>query len=627
MERLHEPAFRPLRLGEVRPAGWLRDQLRTQARGQAGNLDLFWPDVRDSRWTGGDAEGWERLPYWLDGILPLAFLLDDPELRERAVRPIDRILDRQAADGWIGPEGDRAGYDVWALFLMLKVLTVLHDATGDSRVEGAVERALRALDRHLDAHPLFEWGHARWFECLIPVFWLYERTGASWLLALAGKLHAQGFDWTAFLRDWPYPDAVAPERTTHGSHVVDNAMMLKAGVLRWRTSGDPADLAEPAFAMEALDRCHGTVVGTFTGDEHLGGLSPVRGTELCAVVETMYSLEHILAITGDPGWGDRLERIAFNALPATFSPDMWSHQYDQQVNQVLCAFQERPVFGTNNGESHLFGLEPNYGCCTANQGQAWPKFAASLAARAPDGLAVLAWAPCEVSADVEGVPVEMSVDTGYPFRDSVRLRVRAARPVRFALSLRIPGWAAGAEVRVDGGVLRPEAGIMARVVRTWEGETELLVHFPMEPRLVARPHGLVAVERGPLVYSLAVGERWVRVHEDVPGREPPHCDYEVHPTTAWAYGLALDPSDPGAALAFSEKPVGPRPFSPEGAPVEAAAPGRTVEWELVDGSAAPVPRMGRVGETVGALRLIPYGCTCLRLTEMPLVPAAPPDAG
>jgi hypothetical protein len=61
----------------ITPSGWLRRQLKIQAEGLDGCLDLIWPDVRDSEWAGGSKEDWERLPYWLDGIIPLAVLLRD----------------------------------------------------------------------------------------------------------------------------------------------------------------------------------------------------------------------------------------------------------------------------------------------------------------------------------------------------------------------------------------------------------------------------------------------------------------------------------------------------------------------------------------------------------------------
>ena len=88
---------------EIKPSGWLKRQLRIQAEGLAGNLDRVWPDVRDSRWIGGDREGWERVPYWLDGFVPLAWLLEDARLIARAKKYIDAIIDSQCADGWICP--------------------------------------------------------------------------------------------------------------------------------------------------------------------------------------------------------------------------------------------------------------------------------------------------------------------------------------------------------------------------------------------------------------------------------------------------------------------------------------------------------------------------------------------
>src|SRR5262249_22491726 len=82
------PACEPLPLGSIRPAGWLAGQLRIQASGLSGHLDEFWPDIADSAWFGGQAEGWERVPYWLDGLVPLAYVLDDAALKAKVTRAI-----------------------------------------------------------------------------------------------------------------------------------------------------------------------------------------------------------------------------------------------------------------------------------------------------------------------------------------------------------------------------------------------------------------------------------------------------------------------------------------------------------------------------------------------------------
>ncbi len=141
MKMLEPLVLKPLSVREIRPAGWLRRQLEIQAEGLCGNLDRFWPDVKDSRWFGGGEEGWERAPYWLDGLIPLAWLLQDKALQQRAAHYIDCILDKQQADGWLCPgttQEEKSAADLWALFLILKVLTGYEDVSGETRVQPAV---------------------------------------------------------------------------------------------------------------------------------------------------------------------------------------------------------------------------------------------------------------------------------------------------------------------------------------------------------------------------------------------------------------------------------------------------------------------------------------------------------
>ncbi len=130
---------------------------------------------------------------------------------------------------------------------------------------------------------------------------------------------------------------------------------------------------------------------------------------------------------------------------------MWAHQYDQQVNQAECSILPDRPWNTNGPDANIFGLEPNYGCCTANLSQGWPKFAAHLWMRTQDGgLAAVAYAPSRVEIVVDGTPVTVSLDTDYPFRETLRFVVSAERPVRFPLLLRIPAWATGCRLQVEG---------------------------------------------------------------------------------------------------------------------------------------------------------------------------------
>jgi hypothetical protein len=248
--------------------------------------------------------------------------------------------------------------------------------------------------------------------------------------------------------------------------------------------------------------------------------------------------------------------------------------------------------------------------------------------KTPDeGIAVAAWAPSRARFQSRGVAVEVALDTDYPFRETLALTVTPEREARFPLVLRVPSWAEGATVRVAGGppaAMTP--GTLHRIEREWSGRVQVAVRFPMNPAVTERYNGALSVERGPLVYALNIGEEWTRVNADKPHRELPHGDFEVRPTTPWNYGLVADGTSV-AGLAFEERPVGARPFSPDGAGMVATAKGRKIpNWKLSRGWAGEMsppdlkwadPSRVITEEPIEEVTLIPYGCTNIRIGEFP----------
>ena len=637
---LVEKRFMELPIGSVKPEGWLKDQMERMAYGMTGHLDELYPQVMGPRngWLGGDGDVWERGPYWIDGLLPLAYILGDQQLKDKVQPWIEWTLNSQQPDGYFGPDTDRSpepglqrnnARDWWPKMVVLKVMQQYYDATGDERVIPFMTNYFKYQLAHLDETPLGHWtywGRMRGGDNLLIVYWLYNITGDDFLLDLGDKLADQTYDWQGeFLKR----DMMHKIKSVH---CVNLAQGLKEPVVRYQASHDPKDLESIDQMAYDLRQFHGWPTGLYGGDEWLHSGNPTQGSELCTAVEMMYSLEKMIEITGRTDWADWLERVAYNALPTQVTDDYMDRQYYQQLNQVEVSCMERNFEEPHQGTDTAFGLLTGYPCCTSNLHQGWPKFTRDLWFATNDGgLAALYYAPSTVTAKVaDGVEVKINETTSYPFEGTVRFDIsypdKKVKYATFPLELRVPGWCENATLKVNGEVAaQGKAGSIVTLNRTWKTGDKVELEMPMQITTSNWFENSTVIERGPLVYALKIGEDWQKVTDPAKLRNHGDYCYEVYATTPWNYALNrndVDKKNVNEAFTVVERGVEGYPWSLENAPIEIHGKGRRMNnWTLYNGSAGPMPYGPVTREHLGEeeeIVLIPYGCTTLRITEFPV---------
>ncbi|WP_344497358.1 RICIN domain-containing protein [Streptomyces enissocaesilis] len=616
---LHPTALLRLPVTAVRPRGWLDGQLRLQLAGLCGRYDEIshFLDFATSGWVHPERGAWEELPYWLRGYVDLAIVTRDADALATARRWFDAILATQQSDGFFGPRSLRTslggGPDFWPYLPLLQALRSWQEYTGDSRIIPFLTHFLRYMNTQGPSAFNQSWVSLRWGDGLDTAVWLYNRTRHSFLLDLIDKIHAHGADWTGALPD---------------PHNVNIAQGFREPAQFALRSGAPADTQAAYTTYDGVMRTYGQFPGGgFAGDENIrtGYRDPRQGFETCGVVEFMASHELLTRLTGDPVWADRCEELAFNSLPPSLDPEGKAVHYITSANSVDLDNVPKTLGQFQNGfamQSYRPGVD-QYRCCPHNYGMGWPWFTQELWAATPGrGLCAAMYAPCTVTARVaDGVEVTVREDTDYPFGDTVAFTVSTPRNVAFPLVLRVPGWCRAPVVAVNGQrVDAPGGPAFTTVSRTWSNGDTVTLRLPQHLAVRTWPGngGSVTVDRGPLSYSLRIGEQYVRT-----GGSDTFPEYDVHATTPWNYGLAVDPADLTAGLSFSAAGgmLPANPFTLATTPYRITAPARRIaEWTADSQHVVmPLQRSPALSTApVEAVTLVPLGAARLRISAFPL---------
>ena len=618
----------PLPLGSVRPAGWLLTELDLQRDGLTGHAEQVIPNLGPgSGWLGGTAKGaedWEKGPYYVKGLVALAYTLDDPGLKAKAQKWIDWSINSQRPDGSFGP---RSNNEWWPRMVMTYALRQYAEATGDPRVLPMLQRYLHYALAQLPHRPLTEWAKARAGDQIDTAFWVYNRTGDPAVLAAADLLHRQAYDWTDIFTRNRFLEF---GRDFMPKHAVNVTQALKLPPVWYQRSAAVAD--RDAFAAGMLHLLAGTTLplAVPTGTECLSGRSATQGVETCTVAEQMLSDETAAAILEDPRLADELERTAYNAMPGAMSKDLKLYQYYTPTNHVT-AVRGGQGFNQDYGDGELPGPVSGYPCCCYNLHMGWPMFVQhAWMATADGGLAAVVYGPTAVHATLpKAGAVGLTEQTDYPFDGAVHLTVSPEHPAVFPLQLRIPAWAAGATLSING---RPEpapaVGTFVTLRRTWTDGDRVDLNLPMPLSTIPGVNGSVSVARGPLVFSLALPEQTKVLKPGPDG----FVQLQLTSADPWNVALQVDPADPAATVAVHTRamPASGSPFRPEVSPVWLTVPARRVpSWGMAwTGRCAEDPPVSPVAsdEPEQTVTLVPFGAQTLRVTAFPRLGTRPAPA-
>ena len=646
-----------LPVGAVKPEGFLKEYLVRQKNGLTGNLGEIsaWLQKENNAWLSKDGTGewgWEEVPYWLKGYANIGYILEDQAMIDESMIWLESVLTSQRENGDFGPklmDGDHP--DFWAKMIMLYCLQSYYEYSQDERVITLMTNYFK-YELTVPDEEFLEgyWQRLRGGDNLHSVLWLYNRTGDEFLLELAEKIHQNTSDWEG--RDLPIEQVKNYYEVRGGEevpdwyrdqvdwHNVNHAQAFREPAQYYLLTKDEKDIQATYENFQIIREHFGQVPGgMFGSDENArpGYADPRQGVETCGMVEQMNSDEHLLRITGDPFWADHAEEVAFNTYPAAVMPDFKALHYITSPNMVLLDAENHSPGIANSGPFLMMNPFSSR-CCQHNHAQGWPYFIENLWMATPDnGVVAAMYGASNVTVKVgDGTEVQIEETTHYPFEEEIKFALSMQKPVDFPFYLRIPAWAKGASISINGEPVKENisGSGYAQISRTWADGDQISLTLPMEiqTKTWEKNSNSLSVSRGPLTYSLKIREKYFKKDSDETAQWDSKWQkgadtkkwpsWEIHPVTDWNYSLVVDENDPASSFEVMEGhwPKSDFPFTLEEVPIKIVAKARQIpEWQLdqtgLVGELKDLPKTS--DQPVVDVTLVPMGAARLRITAFP----------
>ncbi|MBR7162788.1 MAG: glycoside hydrolase family 127 protein [Clostridia bacterium] len=646
MARKENPTLTKLPVGSIRPEGWLLRELQL-VNGLQKRLGAISGLTENGAWVQGEA-----LPRYIRGLVLLYGALGDKILLDKAQSFLSSILTGAKEGGDFGPQDKIFGT---AKIEGLKAVYSYYELTGDENALQVLRKFFKNQFNTFSVTPYFYHARARLLEEIPAIEAVFKETDAEWLHDLGEKLRETSNDWFKLASNFKYKSPASryissfalkklkkriESFTTGDGQNQPTPLTVEKANIEWKKPAHQAvvettgvniakaikypcvwgkfigdkDLKNHSIKLiNALDKYHGNILGTFNSDLRLAGRSFNRGVDVEVAVEMLESLVEVLAETGDSRIADRIERIAFNLIPSAFD-GMGAVEDILTPNQVEVSC---------DGNQHL--KDSRYGNAYVSSRlttgalamlSAYPLFMRSVCFEREGELDFKCYAPCVIDTTIDGKHIRIKEETGYPFRNTIIFKVESAEgDPELKINFRVP---CGTSMQlVSGGqvVASGTSDISVKcVLKT--GSTFML---KMDIPLLVRENNdkSLTMMKGNLVMASKLAEE-VKETASYKGV------YRVKFLKKWTFAPIVSKRKQGGVRRLFDNEevivntIAENPFSSQNPPFELRVRSKNVtDWDYDREGLVKMPSKPEFSEESMARLYVPFGCTKIRISQFP----------
>lgn len=588
------------------------------------NTEMWAADMnvrgREHAQYGSDWWPYEQTAYYLDGALRCGYLNRSQGLIQRVRQNVDAVIDNARENGSLVPRRLPGDTPIMAIFL--RMVLEEFENTGERKLLSAMERHYMSFygdERNYAELPVTSFSDRTVLNVEI-LCRLAEETGQQRYLDMAERLYE------TYCRNHPLSSQnpqvmVSGQRA--GGHAVVYHEFLKLPAILYIFTGKALYRDALENAINSLQTHHELADGLASGVESLSGNASHMAHETCNTSESIWVYGWALKATGNPRYADQMEKVLFNAGLGSITKDFKAHQYYGSPNLLSATlgsngFQDDEGWGAGARGRLCYRPGHDTECCTGAIHKMMPLFVKRMWLQRDREITAALYGPCQARFHLKnGKTVTIEERTSYPFENSIEFEFTLPSPEDLTFQMRIPGWSTACSLYLNGACLYQgkEVSGFVHLQRRFSSGDQVRITLAAKPVIQNRGKGM-AIEYGPLVFSLPIQAKKMKIVDDGQGKCSPEFPmYTLYPCSPWNYALskALCPDD----IKVIKRQTQRYPWDLGQSPIrlELGTARIVKNWKLKHHVlATDIPDRLELEGGASTLQLAPLGSTLLRVT-------------